>query len=95
MQLKFITKEEAHKLIEEIPGEKVLILTYNCSIGISDCGKYIKKKKSKKIVDKAKSIVLAKNKPVTTLNLHDRLFNDFGEYNREGIVRTIMLPKLE
>ena len=47
-----------------------------------------------KMIDKAKVIVLSKSQ-ITTLNLHDIFFNDFNEYRREGIIRTIMIPKLE
>ena len=54
MQLKFITKEEAHKLIDEMPGTRIMMLTYNSNIGISEDGRYIKKKCGKKYTDKAK-----------------------------------------
>ena len=47
-QLKFVGKEEAHKLIDKMPGDSVLILKYNNIIGMSDRGKYVKKKRSKK-----------------------------------------------
>ena len=93
-----VTKEDAHKLIDSIPGDGVFILTYSMKTGISDNGKYIKKKKGNKYVDKAKTVVLSKSK-VTTLNLHDKFFNDFeeckGEYLRDGIVRTIMIPQIQ
>ena len=45
-QLSFVSKEEAHKLIDESPGNNVLILTYNVETGMSDTGRHIKKKKS-------------------------------------------------
>lgn len=94
-QLRFVSKEEAHKLIDEVPGNGVLILTYSNSIGISDHGKYVKKKKSKKMIDKSATLVLANSRPIVTLNLHDKIIKDFSGYNGENIVRTIMLAKLE
>lgn len=94
-QLKFISKEEAHKLIDEAPGNGVMVLTYNRRIGISDTGKYIKKKKGRRLVDKASVLVLAENKPIMTLNLHNKYFGDFSSYNREEIDRSIMLARLE
>lgn len=94
-QLRFVSKEEAHKLIDNAPGNGVLILTYNNVIGISDLGQYVKKKKSKKLVDKSATLVLADSRPIITLNLHDRIVKDFSEYDREEIVKTIMLAKLE
>ena len=63
----------------------------------SDTGKYIKKKASNKLVDKAKVLVLSQSQ-ITTLNLHDIFFNDFEEYidsNKVGIVKTILVPQLE
>ena len=93
-QLSFVTKEEAHRLIDSIPGDGIFVLTYNEEVGMSDNGKYIKKKKGNKLVDKAKVLVLSKNN-ITTLNLHDIFFNDFGEYRREGTVKTILIPQLE
>ena len=97
-QLSFMTKEDAHKYIDSIPGDGVFVLTYSEKTGKSDNGKYIKKKKGNKYVDKAKTVVLSKSK-ITTLNLHDKFFNNFeeckGEYLKDGIVRTIMIPQIQ
>lgn len=94
-QLRFVSKEEAHKLIDEMPGSGVLIMTYDNSIGISDHGKYIKKKRGKGYIDKSKTVVLVENRPIMMLNLHDKFIKDFSGYNGENIVRSIMLAKLE
>ncbi len=72
-----------------------MILTYDRNIGISNNGKYIKKKKGKRLVDKAKVLVITDNTPIITLNLHNTFFNDLMYYDREDIVRSIMLAKLE
>ena len=93
-QLKLISKKEAHKLIDSIQGDSVFILTYDEKIGMSDNGKLIKKKKSKKLVDKAKGLVVSQSR-ITTLNLHENFLKDVENYKRNGIVRTIMIPKLE
>lgn len=94
-QLSFMSKEEAHKLIDSIPGDGVFILTYNIKRGMSDQnGKFIKKKKGNKYIDKAKTVVMAKSQ-ITTLNLHSKLFTDFEEYKgeclKDGIMRTIVV----
>lgn len=94
-QLRFVSKEEAHSLIDEMPGRNVLIMTYDNSIGISDHGKYIKKKRSKGYIDKSRTVVLIENRPIMMLNLHDKFIKDFSEYNRENIVISIMLARLE
>lgn len=94
-QLRFVSKEEAHRLIDEMPGDGVLVIRYNRIVGISDQGKYIKKKKGRKYVDNSKSLVLIDNRPIMVLNLHDKLIKDFSEYSRESIVKSIMLAKLE
>lgn len=54
-----------------------------------------KEKKSKRYVDKSKTVVLVDSKPIMVLNLHDQFIKDFSEYHRENIVRSIMLAKLE
>lgn len=93
-QLSFMTKEEAHRLIDSINGDGVFVLTYSSKRGISDNGRYVNKKKGNRYIDKANVLVLAKSQ-ITTLNLHDNFFTDIEEYKREGITRTIMLPLLE
>lgn len=94
-QLRFVSKEEAHKLIDESPGNNVLILTYDNIIGMSDQGKHIKKKRSKKYVDKSETLVLVDTRPILTINLHDKIIKDLSGYNREHIVKSIMLARLE
>lgn len=94
-QLRFVSKEEAHKLINEMPGDGVLIITYDKSIGISNCGKHINKRRSNKYVNKSKTLVLVDSRPILMLNLHDKFIKDFSGYNRENIVKSIMLAKLE
>lgn len=94
-QLRFVSKEEAHKLIDEMPGDGILVMTYDSFIGISDKGKYVKKKKSKRYIDKSKTLVLIDNSPILALNLHDKIIKDLTRYNRENVVKSIMLAKLE
>ena len=57
VQLKFVTKEEAHEIINSIPGDGVFVLTYSNKTGKSDNGKYIKKKRGNRLVDNAKTLV--------------------------------------
>ncbi len=93
-QLRMVSKEEAHRLIDEAPGNVIMILTYNRKFGISDTGKYIKKKKGRILIDKASVLVLAENNPIMTLNLHNQCLSDFSCYRRERIDKSILLPKL-
>lgn len=94
VQLKFVTKEEAHEIINSIPGDGVFVLTYSNKTGKSDNGKYIKKKRGNRLVDNAKTLVLSKSK-VISLNLHDIYFGELDDFKREGIIKTILIPKLE
>lgn len=94
-QLRFVSKEEAHKLINEMPGDNVLVMTYDSFIGISNKGKYVKKKKSEKYIDKSKTLVLIDSSPILALNLHDKIIRDLSKYNKENITKSIMLVKLE
>lgn len=90
-QLKLVTKEEAHKLIDSIQGDSIFVLTYDEQVGMSDNGRFIKKKKSKKLVDKANALVLSQSR-ITTLNLHGNFLKDIENYKRNGIIKTIMIP---
>ena len=95
MQLRFVSKEEAHQLIDSISGNGVLIMTYDATDKISDHGKYVKKKKGKKYVNKSKTLVLVDSKPILALNMHNKTIKYLSTYNGENIVRSIMLAKLE
>lgn len=94
MQLKYVTKEELHKMIDEMPGDKLMVLTYKKDTGISDNGKMVKKKKTKVYVDKATIIVLTESKPIKRVDLEGN-FGLFKYLNRENIVKTILFPQLE
>lgn len=86
MQFRVVSKEEAHRLIDKTPGNTVMVLTYNGAIGLSDHGRYMKKKRSKKLVDKYPIVILAENRPVTTLNL---------QKIESRISKSIIIQKLE
>lgn len=95
MQLRFVSKEEAHQLIDSIPGNGVLIMTYDNDNGISNQGRYVRKKKGKKYVDKSNTLVLVDSRPILSLNLHNKIIKDLSTYKEENIVKSIMLAKLE
>lgn len=91
-QLRKATKEELHKMIDEIPEEELMVLTYRKDTGISDNGKKIKKKKTKILVDKATLLVLTDTKPIGRVDLE----GDFGIFmKRNNITKTILIPQLE
>ena len=94
MQLRYMSKEELHKMIDEIPYDELMVLTYKKDKGISDKGRMIKKHKTKGYVDKATIIVMTESKPVTKVDLEGN-FGLFKNINRENIVKTILFPQLE
>ena len=93
MQLRYATKEELHKMIDEIPEEEIMVLTYKKDNGISDNGKMLKKNKTKKLVDKATILILSDQNPIRKIDLE----GNFGwlNINRDNIVKSILLPQLE
>lgn len=93
-QLRHVTKEELHKMIDEIPEEELMVLTYKKDEGISDNGKKIKKKKTKILVDKATIIVLTENKPIRRVDLEGE-FCKIPIMNKRNIIKTILLPQRE
>ena len=93
-QLRYVSKEEAHKLIDEMPEDGVMLLTYNKSVGLSDNGKFIRKNKSKKFISKAETIILSVSEPISTLDLHNCVFDILGR-NRENIIKTILLTNIK
>lgn len=92
-QLRHVTKEELHKMIDKIPEDKLMILTYKKDNGISDNGKMLKKKRTKMLVDKATILILTETKPIRKVDLE----GNFGwlNVNRENIIKSILLPQLE
>lgn len=93
-QLRHVTKEELHKMIDEIPEDELMVLTYRKDIGMSDNGKMVKKKKTKVFVDKATIIVLSESKPIRKVDLEGN-FCRIPYINRSNIVKSILLPQLE
>ena len=73
--------------------EKLMVLTYKKDIGISDNGKMLKKKKTKKLVDKATLLIMTESNPIRKVDLE----GNFGlfDINRENMVKTILFPQLE
>ena len=94
MQLRYISKQELHKMIDEIPEEKLMVLTQKKDVGISDNGKMLKKKKTKKLVDKATLLILTESNPIRKVDLEGN-FGLFKTINRENIIKTILFPQLE
>lgn len=92
-QIRYVSREEIHKMIDEIPDEKFMILTYNKDKGISDNGKIIRKNKTKTLIDKATILVLTDSKLIKKVDLEGK-FGIF-QLNNENIMKTILLPKLE
>ena len=92
-QLKYVTKEELHKMIDEMPEEEIMVLTYKKDAAISDNGKMLKKKKTKILVDKATIIVMTESKPIRKVDLEGN-FCKFP-FSNCNIIKSILLPQLE
>ena len=92
-QIRYMTKEELHKMIDETPGDKLMVLTYKKDSGISDNGRMIKKKKTKVYVDQANIIVMSESKPIRKVDLEGNFFK-FPCVSSD-IIKTILLPQLE
>ena len=90
-QLRYVSKEEIHKMIDEIPEEELIILTYRKDTGISDNGKRMKKKKTKILVDKATILILTESEPIRRVDLEGN-FNRFS-VDRHNIMKSILLPQ--
>lgn len=90
-QLRKVSKEELHKMIDEIPEDELMVLTYRKDIGVSDNGKRIKKKKTKILVDKATILILTESKPIRRVDLE----GDFSRFsmNKHNIMKSILLPR--
>lgn len=93
-QLRHVSREELHKMIDEVPEDELMVLTYKKDEGISDNGKRIKKKKTKVFVNKATIIVLTENKPIRRVDLEGN-FCKIPIMNKGNIIKTILLPQLE
>ena len=92
-QIRYMTKEELHKMIDEMPGDKLMVLTYKKDSGISDNGRMIKKKKTKVYVDQANIIVMSEANPIRKVDLEGNFFK--FPYTSSNIIKTILLPQLE
>lgn len=92
-QLRHVSREELHKMIDEIPEEELMVLTYRKDTGISDNGKKMKKRKTKILVDKATILILTESKPIRRVDLE----GDFNRFpmNRNNIMKSILLPQRE
>ena len=95
MQLKKVTKEEAHKMVDEVEGDTIFVLSYNKDKGISNNGKHISKKKGKNVINKSDEIELFETELTKTLSLYKTSNGWFDIFNRDNIVKMILLPKLE
>lgn len=91
-QLRQMTKEELHKIIDDTHGDKVMVLTLRKDSGISKKGKMLKKRRLKNFINKAKNIILFEAKPIRRIDLEGN-FSRFSK--RKIIIKTILLPQIE
>lgn len=91
VQFDFVSKEKAKELIDSMPGNRVMMLSFNKKTGISAPGKYIKKGKGKRMADKAETILLTTSYPIIKLDLHQGFISNI---ERADIIKSIMLADL-
>ena len=92
MQLKRVTKEELHKMIDEVQEEELMVLTFRKDTGISDNGKMLKKKKTKMLVDRATILMLSEQVPIKKVDLEGD-FGIFRNINNGNVIKTILFPR--
>lgn len=90
-QLRQMTKKEVYNIIDDIPCDKVMVLTLKKNIGVSDRGKMLKKRSIKALIDKANIILLSEAKQIRRINLE----GNFSIFSRQNILKTILIPHLE
>ena len=93
-QFRYMSKEELHKMIDEIPEEELMVLTLKKDSGISDNGKMFKKKKTKMFIDRSTLIVLTESNPIRKVDL-EGAFYKIPCIKNTNIIKSILLPKLE
>ena len=91
-QLKRVTKEELHRMIDEVPEDELMVLTYRKDTGISDNGKMLKKKKTKTLVNRATIFILSEQNPIKKVDLEGD-FGIFRNINRGNVIKTILFPR--
>ena len=92
MQLKRVTKEELHKMIDEVQEEELMVLTFRKDTGISDNGKMLKKKKTKTLIDRATILVLSEQARIKKVDLQGD-FGIFRNINKGNVIKTILFPR--
>ena len=92
MQVKRVTKEELHRMIDEVPEDELIVLTYRKDTGISDNGKMLKKKKTKILVNRATILILSEQNPIKKVDLEGD-FGIFKNINNGNVIKTILFPR--
>ena len=81
-----ISKQEAHKFIDKAYGNKVMLLSFDKSKGISTVRKRIKKNKGKVMVDDAVIIILSDFKIAKKMDLLEDV--------EENVVNSLLLAQI-
>ena len=92
MQVKRVTTEELHRMIDEVPEDELIVLTYRKDTGISDNGKMLKKKKTKTLVNRATILILSEQNPIKKVDLEGD-FGIFRNINKGNVIKTILFPR--
>lgn len=82
MQVCRIDKYEAHSFIDGTLGNKIMLLSFDRKRGISGPGKRIRKKRGKRLVDRASIIIYSETEYTKKLDLWD-----------ENLVNTLLIPQ--
>ena len=82
MQVCRIDKYEAHGFIDGTLDNKIMLFSFDKAKGISDPGKRIRKKRVKRLVDRASIIIYSETEYMKKLDLWD-----------ENLVNTLLIPQ--
>ena len=90
--IKTISKKTAKKMIDEAPGDTIMILTYDNEIGVSNNSEIAYKIKGKRLVNNAEMLILNDSDFFDTIMLHNIKMMPMQINNK--ISKSILLSKL-
>lgn len=85
-----IDKDSAYLAIDNSIGD-VMLAEYDFDRGVSNNFKRITKKRGKRIIDKAKTVLIKGKSPMIVLELQDKILENLENYIGEGKVKQLLL----
>lgn len=85
-----VTKDEAKKIIDNAPGDSVVLITLNTKTYVHSVGKRIQKTNSEIFLDNAKKILYQDNDFFGTMSLYGIV-----QKEEDAIIHNLLFPQLE